>query len=169
MPSLPLTASQCCVNAGWGSRQILACFGTSTLRSDTTRLYIPRSVYHFTTTASTSISMLPSRARGGVLSRSDSWLICMLNLNGRIDSCTPPPPLVDQKRVEPKMTPCLSALVKRVAKLRATGLQACHCTDEFTLWQICPLVHRERLAYDCPWLADLSHKPVAGKMFNLHL
>jgi hypothetical protein len=78
------------------------------------------------------------------------------------------PLLVDQKREELKMTPCLAALVKRVAELRAAGLQACHCTEEFTLRQIHPLGRRDKLAYDCPWLVDLSREPATGKMFNLH-
>jgi hypothetical protein len=66
------------------------------------------------------------------------------------------------------MTPHLAALVKRVAELCAAGLRAYHCTEEFCLHQIHPLGRRERLAYDCPWLADPSRKPAADKMFNLH-
>jgi hypothetical protein len=66
------------------------------------------------------------------------------------------------------MTPCLFALVKRVADLHAVGLRACYYTEEFTLRWIRPLSHRERLAYDYPWLADPSHEPTAGKIFNLH-
>jgi hypothetical protein len=31
-----------------------------------------------------------------------------------------------------------------------------------------PLGHRDKLAYDYPWLADLSREPATGKMFNLH-
>jgi hypothetical protein len=66
------------------------------------------------------------------------------------------------------MTPRLAALVKRVAELCATGLQVCHCAKEFTLRQIRPLGHREKLAYDCPRLVDSSREPIVGKMFNLH-
>jgi hypothetical protein len=53
------------VNAGWGSRQILACSGTFTLRPDTTRLSIPGSVYHFAAITFTNTSRLPLRTRGG--------------------------------------------------------------------------------------------------------
>jgi hypothetical protein len=49
------------------------------------------------------------------------------------------PPLVDKKQGEPKMTPCLAALVKQVAELRTAGLRACHYVEEFTLWWIRPL------------------------------
>jgi hypothetical protein len=66
------------------------------------------------------------------------------------------------------MTPRLAALVKRVAELCAVGLWACHYTEEFTLWWIHPLGHREKLAYDCPRLVDPSREPTTGKMFNLH-
>jgi hypothetical protein len=66
------------------------------------------------------------------------------------------------------MTPHLTALVKRVAELHAADLQACHNVEEFTLQWIRPLGHWEKLAYDCPWLANLSREPAAGKMFNLH-
>jgi hypothetical protein len=59
-------------------------------------------------------------------------------------------PLVDKKRGEPKMTPRMAALVKRVVELCAVGLRACHCTEEFTLRRIHPLGHRDKLAYDCP-------------------
>jgi hypothetical protein len=43
------------------------------------------------------------------------------------------PPLIDDKRGEPKMTPCLAALVKWVAEAHDSGLRACHCAVEFTL------------------------------------
>jgi hypothetical protein len=66
------------------------------------------------------------------------------------------------------MTPHLAALVKQVAELCATGLQTCHCIEEFTLRRIHPLGRWERLAYYCPWLADPSRKPATGMMFNLH-
>jgi hypothetical protein len=76
--------------------------------------------------------------------------------------------LIDKKRGEPKMTSRLAAQVKRVAELRATGLQVCHCGEEFTLWWIHPLGRQVKLAYDYPWLADPRREPAAGKMFNLH-
>jgi hypothetical protein len=78
------------------------------------------------------------------------------------------PPLIDQKRGEPKKTSRLAALVKRIAELRTTDLRSCHCTEEFTLQRICPLGRQDILAYDCPWLADPSREPATGKMFNLH-
>jgi hypothetical protein len=57
----------------------------------------------------------------------------MLSLNRQTSSYTPPTPLIDNKRGEPKMTRRLAALVKWVAELRAAGLQVCHCVKEFTL------------------------------------
>jgi hypothetical protein len=75
-------------------------------------------------------------------------------------------PLIKNKRGEPKMTPCLAALVKRVAELHDVGLRACHWIEEFTLQQIHPLGHQEKLAYECPWLADPSREPATGKIFN---
>jgi hypothetical protein len=66
------------------------------------------------------------------------------------------------------MTPRLSALVKRVTELRAAGLQACYCAEEFTLWWIHPLGRWERLAYDYPQLTDSSREPAACKMLNLY-
>jgi hypothetical protein len=78
------------------------------------------------------------------------------------------PPLVDKKRGEPKLTPCLAALVKRVAELRTTGLRVCHCVEELTLLRIHPLGRLEKLAYGCLWLVDPSREPATGKMFNLY-
>jgi hypothetical protein len=65
------------------------------------------------------------------------------------------------------MTPRLTALVKWVAELRDTGLQACHCNEEFTSWRIRPLGRREILAFECPRLADPSCDPASGKIFIL--
>jgi hypothetical protein len=64
------------------------------------------------------------------------------------------------------MTPRLVALVRWVVELHDFGLQACHCTEEFTLQRIRPLGHREKLAYECPWLADPNHEPTVHKIFN---
>jgi hypothetical protein len=75
-------------------------------------------------------------------------------------------PLIDNKRGEPKMTPHLLAVVKRVAELHGAGLQACHCTEEFTLWWIHPLGHRKKLTYVWLQLSDPSHDPAANKIFN---
>jgi hypothetical protein len=77
------------------------------------------------------------------------------------------PPLIDDKRGELKMTPCLAALVKRVAEFRDSSLQARHCAEKFTLRWIRPLDHREKLSYEC--LLEPSHEPAAGKIFNFVL
>jgi hypothetical protein len=66
----------------------------------------------------------------------------------------------------PKITPRLVALVKQVIELCQASLRACHCTEEFTLRWIHPLGHREKLAYECSWLADLIHEPTEGKILN---
>jgi hypothetical protein len=52
------------------------------------------------------------------------------------------------------MTPRLATLVKRVAELHDGSLQACHCTEEFTLRRIRPLGHRDMIAYDPPLKKD---------------
>jgi hypothetical protein len=64
------------------------------------------------------------------------------------------------------MTPRLAAFVRRVAELRDFGLWACHYAEEFTLRWIRPLVRWEKLAYECPRLADPSCESVVGKNFN---
>jgi hypothetical protein len=68
------------------------------------------------------------------------------------------PSLIDDKWGEPKMTPHLAALVKWVAKLHDSGLRACHCAEEFTLRWIHPFGCLEKLAYECPQLADPSRE-----------
>jgi hypothetical protein len=67
------------------------------------------------------------------------------------------------------MTPCLATLVKWVAKLHEDGLKACHCAEEFTLQGIRPLDRREKLAFECPWLADPNREPVDSKIFILQV
>jgi hypothetical protein len=47
--------------------------------------------------------------------------------------------LIDKKRGEPKMTPCLTAMVRRVAELHDVDFWACHYAEEFTLRRIHPL------------------------------
>jgi hypothetical protein len=74
--------------------------------------------------------------------------------------------LIKDKRREPKVTPCLAALVKHVIELRDTSLQACHYAEEFTLQWIHPLDRWEKLAYECPWLVDPRREPITGKIFN---
>jgi hypothetical protein len=69
------------------------------------------------------------------------------------------PPVIKDQRKKPLMTACLSALVKCVAELRQAGLEACHCVEEFHLRWIHPLGHWEKLAYECPRLADLNRYP----------
>jgi hypothetical protein len=46
------------------------------------------------------------------------------------------PPFVKDKWGKPPMTPCLAALVKRVAEIREARLKACHRVKEFTLWPV---------------------------------
>jgi hypothetical protein len=52
---------------------------------------------------------------------------------GKHAPVTPPPSIIKDKRNEPLMNNRLSALVKRVAKLREVELRACHCVKEFHL------------------------------------
>jgi hypothetical protein len=73
------------------------------------------------------------------------------------------PPFIDDKQSELN----LADLVKRVPELREDGLRACHYAEEFTLQRLRPLGRREKLAYECSWLADPSHEPAAGKIFTL--
>jgi hypothetical protein len=67
------------------------------------------------------------------------------------------------------MTPCLKAMVKRVTKLSQANLEVCHYTKEFTLRWMCPLGHQEKLAFECPWLADPNHDSPASKILNFLL
>jgi hypothetical protein len=67
---------------------------------------------------------------------------------------------------EPEITPRLATLAKWVTKIHQAGLQACHCTEEFTLRWICPLGHQEKLAYECSLLVDLTRKLAEGKIIN---
>jgi hypothetical protein len=76
------------------------------------------------------------------------------------------PPLIDNKRGEPEMTLCLTALVKQVTDLCDASLRACRCAEEFILQWICPLVRRDALVYECPRQADLSREPTDSKNFN---
>jgi hypothetical protein len=64
-------------------------------------------------------------------------------------------------------TPRLATLVKRVTELHESSLWARHCAEEFTLRWIHPLGHREKLAYECPWLADPSRESTAGRILIL--
>jgi hypothetical protein len=75
------------------------------------------------------------------------------------------PPAIKNKRSEPPMTNRLAALTKRVADLRQTGLEVCHCVEEFYLWWIRPLAHRKKLAFECPRLADPHREPLEGYLF----
>jgi hypothetical protein len=80
------------------------------------------------------------------------------------------PPVIKDKRNEPPMNGHLTALKKRVAKLREVGLKACHCIEEFHLRRIHPLGCQEKLAFKYPQLSDPSHKPAEGKsaFFSIH-
>jgi hypothetical protein len=55
------------------------------------------------------------------------------------------PPLIDNKRGEQEMTLHVAALVKWVVALHNAGLQACHYAEDFTLRQIHPLGHQDKL------------------------
>jgi hypothetical protein len=68
--------------------------------------------------------------------------------------------LVENKRKEPEITPRLEALVKWVIELRRAELEACHCTEEFTLQRICPLGHWEKFAFECSQLTDPNSDPL---------
>jgi hypothetical protein len=69
------------------------------------------------------------------------------------------PPIIKDKQNEPTMNTHLSALVKRVAELCEARLKACHCVEEFHLWQSRALGRQEKLAFECPRLNDPSHEP----------
>jgi hypothetical protein len=56
--------------------------------------------------------------------------------------------------------------VKWVDELLQVGLWACHCAEEFTLRWIHPQGRREKLAYECPRLADPTREPTAGKILS---
>jgi hypothetical protein len=76
------------------------------------------------------------------------------------------PPVIKDQQNEPPMAARLSSLVKRVAKLCRAGLEACHHVEEFHLRWIHPLTHREKLAYECPRLANPSRYPAEGRILN---
>jgi hypothetical protein len=164
MPSLPSATLQCCVNAGWGSHQIPACSDISILRSDIPRLFILGSGCHFVVITVSNTLMPHSRAPRRTLKRSGFWWICILNHSGWTSFCLP---LIKNKQGEPKMTPCFAVLVKRVAELREAKLKVCHSAEEFTLRWICPLGRREKLAFECPQLADPNRESADGKIFIL--
>jgi hypothetical protein len=77
-------------------------------------------------------------------------------------------PQIDDKRGEGglEITSHLIALVKRVIELRQADLRVCHCAEEFTLRWIRPLDRREKRAYECSWLADLTREPAEGKILH---
>jgi hypothetical protein len=79
------------------------------------------------------------------------------------------PPQVDDKQKEPKLTPCMKAPAKWEIELHQAGLKACHCGEEFTLWWIRPLGRQEKLAFECPQLADPIQDPSAGKILSSFL
>jgi hypothetical protein len=102
-----------------------------------------------------------SRVAGSTLRRNGFWWTCMFNLHGRTNSCLP---LVKTQRAEPSMNARLSGLVKRVSELRAVGLKACHCVEEFHHRRIHPLRCRKRRAYECPRMANPNLKPTDSKL-----
>jgi hypothetical protein len=66
------------------------------------------------------------------------------------------------------MLPHLKALVKHITKLRKASLEACHCVNEFILWQIHPPKQRENVAFEYPRFADPSHNSSYGKNPKLY-
>jgi hypothetical protein len=76
------------------------------------------------------------------------------------------PLLIDDQQGEPKVTPRLAALVKRVTELHSASIWACHCTEEFTLRSICPLGHWDKLAYESSRFADPSRDPTDSKILT---
>jgi hypothetical protein len=78
------------------------------------------------------------------------------------------PQIIKAQRREPPMNTRLAALVKRVAELRKAGLKACHCIEEFHLQWIHPLGHRDKYAYECPWIVDPNPEPAEGKLSILY-
>jgi hypothetical protein len=71
-------------------------------------------------------------------------------------------PLIKDRWKSFEETPRLKALVKQVTELCRLELEACDCAKEFILRRICPLGHRERLAFECMRFTDLSRNPSAG-------
>jgi hypothetical protein len=108
---------------------------------------------------------IPASFKGSWKGASRRWILVNMHVQPQWANKHLLPPLIDNKWGEPKMTPCLTALVKRVAEIHDSSLWACHCAEEFTLWWIHPLGHLENMAYECPWLADPSCEPYAGRIF----
>jgi hypothetical protein len=79
------------------------------------------------------------------------------------------PLAIKNKRSEPPMTNRLAALTKHVAELRQASLEVCHCVEEFYLWWIHPLGRRNKLAFECPRLADPHREPSEGYPFDFSL
>jgi hypothetical protein len=68
-----------------------------------------------------------------------SWFLVNMHVEPQWANMHLLSPLIDNKWGEPKMTPLLTALFKRVAELRDTGLRECHCVEEFTRRWIRPI------------------------------
>jgi hypothetical protein len=64
------------------------------------------------------------------------------------------------------MTDRLVALTKRVAELRQSDLEACHCVEEFFVRRIHPLGRRKTLAFKWPILTVDLQKVVS--LFSPH-
>jgi hypothetical protein len=115
----------------------------------------------YAVTAEMNIFRLPSRVAGKDPRR---WVL--------VDMHTPAPwvnkllfPLIiKDKWKEPLMNDSLSALVKHVAELCEAGLKAYHCIKECHLRQIHPLGHRDKLAFECPQMANPSRDPADGQI-----
>jgi hypothetical protein len=79
------------------------------------------------------------------------------------------PLAIKNKRSEPPMTNRLAMLTKHVAELRQASLKVCHCVEEFYLRRIHPLGRRNKLAFECPRLADPHREPSEGYPFDFSL
>jgi hypothetical protein len=109
---------------------------------------------------------IPASFKGSWKGASRRWFLIDMHVQPQWVNMHLLPPLIDDKRGEPKMTPHLASLVKRVVELCHSGLWARHCAGELTLRWIHPLGRREKLAYECSWLADPSREPSASRILN---
>lgn len=80
------------------------------------------------------------------------------------------PHLTEKKRSPPLLTPRLNKLIARVRELRAAGLHATHCAEEFIIRRIRPLGHRNKLAFACPRDSDPNRLRETGicTFFGIH-
>jgi hypothetical protein len=79
------------------------------------------------------------------------------------------PPVVKAQRKEPLMNVQLATLVKRISELRKARLKAFDYIEEFHHRRICPLVHRDKWAYECSRMVDPNREPADGTLSILSL